>query len=1064
MKRLTVLQRFFLVMIVTSLFMPKMCQDINYNRTGCYASCSNQVNCTVRSVLCTLEPQKEVKADKRIPNAVSDLQVYIDDQLHRPVLRISWKLPSDGSYSLLDKFEIKATEKTRNDQARCYHATPSHQWRNEHEKSNSNVSFFMDCIDIKKDEKVEFHVSVTSLPMDPFNIKKLSRTVKYGNSVKWRPEFLVYSGNSSDLHLFVSSSYPGGKAHGYVINVKLAKEGTSVFYKGYSQEPKDHQLPFNILNNGSLHFHIPEQFQEDKEYYIEIEPTDSNQGSLNFYYYSTPGFLYHDLVPWGPIWSPRLEGLQPVKGSRSVETDNQGRPLTYLVLHRPMPNAAFYRLMIYGQYAGTRKGRKLILNEAFIADPNHKTNGARALRDRNGYLEFVVEGLDLESNYTFSMDALDAYENFLPGVRRVTDLPLHVVGFNQSHEPVLAPATDNRMKIIIGLVITAGFLLVVTAVWFCLSKRSGIRSRGAALPFVRSSVAMGRPSNNKSLKIIPIYCWENEHYQNVVRRHVNLIRQYACISSTSSDRIKREKSRWRCWVSAMTWCWRRGQKTVGRDLEAEMKGSEVIIYLSPRLAYLMSAEPGLSQPVNSYDTECEQLLSTFTKLHCRGMGRKPHFVTFDCFNKDELICLDAFQWMMAPTSTLHHGQRASPARMAFTSAASTVSPSDFRGDREQIEMVVHHAAPNEISNEETVGLILPLALAVQVSGVWRLQNIRELVTRLHEMVDYPNRRRLPSAFSAAGEDWRALQEVQVIEQELELAANCYLQSHHCTQAIHPISHDTSVDGDTELIESDDSIHNEAVGDDANIAYLCQASTPEKHLLHHESFLQSSTESEEARYNTSNDQNAWRVKGNLGDEVNLDFPQCRCSGKRDSDKTGFAGNALITCSSSIHQNKLSPSDNPISRSRAAHKPALPTAQSAPQGQGCSRDTGSTDCSDVDFNVDHPGSKQHKPSNHGSKKKLKAASWRILHPLKNSSSHELTTRISNDGLSSPRAAFLPLATKGVSELNTHPLGFSQDIIPPNQCCGSSSGGFTAEQIARLNADGGWSEEDLVDTCGL
>ena len=417
----------------------------------------------------------------------------------------------------------------------------------------------------------------------------------------------------------------------------------------------------------------------------------------------------------------------------------------------------------------------------------------------------------------------------------------------------------------------------------------------------------------------------------------------------------------------------------------------------------MSPESSSSQSMNVYDTECKQLLSALYDLHRRGLGKRPHLVTFDCFEKAELVCLDTLHYMLASSQAgnlrgqrFHHAVRFSPQL-----------PNGERQDQEHVQIVSNHSTVVESNREETVGLMPPLALATLMSGSWKLQNMQELLARLRDLLDYPDPHHMPFSVADLPEGWRTTPEAQAIERYIQHIARLYVQPHQNSYGTHPTA---NFDRD---------------GENSNAGPMCSCSLSPSSQNYGQ-------QCNEYVYPNLQDQNTER------ESECIDTTVCSSCGK---NKFTLSENL----ESEPHEESHIPANLTVCLPPVDKISNTVNSENTNPYHGCENIQGV-----LDYNGDSAESSDiDSHDNRIIKGKGNANSCRDLNPhsYSNSPNH----------LSYSKMAILPpFGIKEISKLDKHPIGFSQDIIPPDQC--RSKSGFTLERMEQLNADSGWSEENL------
>ncbi|RUS85672.1 hypothetical protein EGW08_006548 [Elysia chlorotica] len=854
-------------------------------------------------------------------------------------------------------------------------------------------------------------VSVTSLPMDlnkPRNTSILI-TLEKGKKTgpKWNPDLKTYLGNVHDLVL-TAAAHPDQDIEFFDIALvcRGELEKTTRFFRPNIQL-KEKQVHL-ILAQDRFIFEVPGPFPQDKNCIFEVDYQNPVTKSFVPFEASEP-FNYSFIDIWEPAWNPHLQGVQMTSpGSRDV--DASGHPLTHIIMEKPIKRAAFYHLQILQMLAHGNSQRPVVDHTFKNIQSSEAQEVLRMSLSNDGRPEFVVPGIILGHTYTYSMKALDSGKQPLDNVKQLNNEPLIIIGKRDNSsvtvELVATPTMDNRMRIVLGLVIAAFLLLALTTLAYCLSQRAARR--------LATSGSLWRPNNSTGVKVLPIYCYENEHYEAAVKRHVTMMRQYAC-TSPSLPGEPRPESRPRCWSSLVAWLLARNQETIGKDMEAEIKSSEIIIYLSPGLGHLMS--PDSVQSAHSCDLECAKLLSTLRRLHCRGLSRRPHLVTFDCFGKAELVCLDSFHWMTGatretPRQTFRDGQPQET--VSFLRGSASASAGTERRAQEPVQVLYNHLAPADVERDQSDGLLSPLVLAAQVSGAWQLQNVPELLARLRDCLDYPEHQRLTLAVTGPTEGWRNSPEVRAIEHHLQQAAWLYRGSHQDTQT--HIFHGAVVD---------------AARDIENGSPLCDCSVSFSSPPYRQQHNSKNCGPNRACTDTLLCTFCGKIKQTGRGNVESD------SNGKTSDLLGSINTSRYPCTTAL------PCESPPAAGRAG--------EAAVSFQGCDGvqlvkdcDRDSVDSSDNDCSSGFSSPRHKKILNSSSQIKMNASSCSDLNHLSSSNSYS--------PMFEPARVILPPLLVN----DKHPLGFSQDIIPPDQC--RSKTGFTLEHMAQLNADSGWSQDNL------
>ena len=446
----------------------------------------------------------------------------------------------------------------------------------------------------------------------------------------------------------------------------------------------------------------------------------------------------------------------------------------------------------------------------------------------------------------------------------------------------------------------------------------------------------------------------------------------------------------------------------------------------------MVSEPTSLQPINSCDSECQQLLSALYRLHCRGLGKRPHLVTFDCFDKAELVCLDTFHWMAVTSRPVPFRHPRSHGTVSFKPGNSSHLANIERQAHEHVQILYNHSSLAETDREQTGRLMPPLVLAAQVSGFWRLQNMYELLARLRDYLDYPDHQRLSFSMIGPPEGWRTSPETQAIENHIQQAAKLFLQSlpetqthfsnvtvanpnrDHETSSISPVCNCASSFSSTQCLQQCNP-QNEATDNDCNETLLCTLCGKIK-------FTRNA---------------ASESLGKNSDALNLTVPSNGCDTLNDY-------NTEMCLESTPNMKRVG------NHLYSDYVVSYQECQSAQFVQNC--DVDSVEFSGNDCRIGFPYPHHEKFATSSAKIKVNATSCSDLNQYSNSNSYS--------PLFDPRRVILPpLPVNVTSELDKHPLGFSQDIIPPDRC--RSKSGFTLERMAQLNADSGWSEENL-DMC--
>ncbi|GFR89110.1 hypothetical protein ElyMa_002534900 [Elysia marginata] len=856
----------------------------------------------------------------------------------------------------------------------------------------------------------------------------------------WKPHFAVYSANYSDILLF-ADYFPDDIVTVTSCDIILTCEGnkrsqlesfrmgdmplvteSSVADDMTKPDPPVYSPIHEVPGGHQLAFLVRGPVPDDRQCWLEVDVYTGRKEFLGFK--TTNEFNYSSLPCWEAYWNPRLKASQMVHPSPQ-DLDKLGRPLTRLVMQRPIRRAVFYKLLIF-EILPYKEGNKLVFDHTYDVSQRYTEDKDYEISyDENGSIVFIIQGLSRDKNYTFSMDALNSSKKPEQGVRRVKNEPFSIDGVDTSDPmripSVGVPVIDNRRKIVLGLVVTGFLLLLVTVLAYCLSRR-GVTIR------YRRAAALWRLNNSQALKILPIYCWENESYHQAVKCHATLVERYACASWTPSPNST-TNTRWQFWSSLVAWLLAHNRDTIGKSMEAEIKSSEVIIYLSPRLAYLSSLESTTSLSLNSCDLECCHLLSALRRLHCRGLSKRPHFVTFNCFDKAELVCLNAFRWMMGSVK----GPRLC-GELSFAPHGS--STSDPRHAHEDVQIMYNHSTTAETEREETAELMPPLVLAAHVSGAWHLQNMQELVARLCDILNYPHDQHGVLSMSAIPAGWRNSPDVQAIESLIEQTARLYAQ--HQEGENKNSLNQTAADCDRL---------------DGNL--LCKCPSPSPSYLQ----LQQCPDLFKQAKGDDNDtlpcSRCGKLKSPIGQDQEVEH-QLETAVASSCNVHSQVGAVLTEFSTTVAQHRnLAPSMNntnsiPYSQTRTPYQ----EYSNVQQNRNC--DVDSVEFSEIDspslgFSQCHY--EDWRSSSAKATLKPNANSCLELNHFSNSST-------SLNPWAQPKMAVLPpLGVPVSSGMDRHPLGFSQDIIPPDQC--RSKAGFTLERMAQLNADSGWSEEHLDST---
>lgn len=98
-------------------------------------------------------------------------------------------------------------------------------------------------------------------------------------------------------------------------------------------------------------------------------------------------------------------------------------------------------------------------------------------------------------------------------------------------------------------------------------------------------------------------------------------------------------------------------------VDTQIKDSEVLIYLSPRLGQLLRGEIEAAQ-ISQLDALCMQSINSLREHQGLGQESLPHMVTFDCFQQAELDCVHEFKNIL---SINHSAELAAPIKLASLS-------------------------------------------------------------------------------------------------------------------------------------------------------------------------------------------------------------------------------------------------------------------------------------------------------------------------------------------------------------------------------------------------------------
>ncbi|BFZ08731.1 hypothetical protein BsWGS_11769 [Bradybaena similaris] len=108
-------------------------------------------------------------------------------------------------------------------------------------------------------------------------------------------------------------------------------------------------------------------------------------------------------------------------------------------------------------------------------------------------------------------------------------------------------------------------------------------------------------------------------------------------------------------------------------LDTKSKNHNIIIYLSPRLAEIVTCGPAPPAHCSKLDALCHQAILSLYELCQTGQGPIPVVVTFDCFKQAELAALRDLAALLFPTQTGEEGQQLTPLRLAsFSSSGCTI--------------------------------------------------------------------------------------------------------------------------------------------------------------------------------------------------------------------------------------------------------------------------------------------------------------------------------------------------------------------------------------------------------
>ncbi|XP_059142765.1 uncharacterized protein LOC131930345 [Physella acuta] len=256
------------------------------------------------------------------------------------------------------------------------------------------------------------------------------------------------------------------------------------------------------------------------------------------------------------------------------------------------------------------------------------------VEEKDDTIHFMIPGLKSLTEYNLYLSYIDSNHTIK---ELMTVLTINTPEFKTEKE-----IDDNRLIIITGCCLTFTFLaLVICVIW-------RVRVWGKLKLWLNTS-AKNRTNNNKQgePRILPIYCNENANFVKAVESHVSLLCRFVDVLCIN------EQSALRCFIC--------GSSTNDHSwVDTQIKDSEVLIYLSPRLGQLLRGEIETAQ-ISHLDTLCMQSINSLREHQGLGHGSLPHMVTFDCFQQAELDCVHEFKNIL---SVNHSAELAGPIKLA----------------------------------------------------------------------------------------------------------------------------------------------------------------------------------------------------------------------------------------------------------------------------------------------------------------------------------------------------------------------------------------------------------------
>lgn len=324
---------------------------------------------------------------------------------------------------------------------------------------------------------------------------------------------------------------------------------------------------------------------------------------------------------------------------------------------------------------------------------NGKRVFSNKLEGQDGFPYIIVPGLDQKYQYRIYIQEMNFKNDPLPTLHTKFRFP----DSGKPEEVILSPEVDDNRLVIILVSIS---IPIVAIIIFCFIWRGKIWLKLRNWAGYSTETNSTRNNRRGVPRILPIYCFETANYVKAVESHVSLLRRYVDVLNFPPE------FQLDCFVC--------GSRSHDQWSDSDVKDSEIIIYLSPKLATLLKNDLDTSN-LSQQDTICAQSMRLVREHRLRSQCAKPLMVTFDCFQRVELESLEELKEFL------------------------------LLNDNSQVEE-----------------LLLPVTLASFSSNYWQLENLDKLLYKVYKLSEYP------AHFYPSISGWKDCLEAREAEQFLSL--------------------------------------------------------------------------------------------------------------------------------------------------------------------------------------------------------------------------------------------------------------------------------------------------------